>query len=105
MGTRECPYCGKMVYDRLTQCSHCRETLPEIRVASTSSPEATSKILRGLLCMFAAGVLGYLLTGSSGWKPPIHIPPVVITYLSPFLFLLGLGLGIHGLYLRHRAGS
>jgi len=29
----------------------------------------------------------------------------VIMYLSPFLFLLGLGLSLHGLYLRHKTAS
>jgi hypothetical protein len=105
MSTRECPFCGKPVYDRLIQCPYCRETLPEIRVASRLSSAGNGKILRGLFCMLAAAALGYLATGSGGWKPPIPIPPPVITYLSPLLFLLGLGLGLHGLYLRHKTAS
>ena len=36
MAHRECPFCGKLVYDQLTQCSHCRETLPEKRLANTA---------------------------------------------------------------------
>jgi len=105
MPTRECPFCGKQVYDRLIQCPYCREALPQVRVSGGASSPGTGKILRGIFCMLAAAVVGYIATGSSGWKPPIPIPPPVIMYLSPFLFLLGLGLSLHGLYLRRKAAS
>jgi hypothetical protein len=106
MAMRECPYCGKMVYDRLTQCNYCRERLPEITVRAASSPEAvggSGEIRRGLLSMLLAGVIGYFASGSSALALPIPVPPPVMTYLSPLLFLGGLCLCLHGFFLRHRA--
>jgi hypothetical protein len=105
MGSRECPYCGKRVYDQLTQCSYCRERLPEIRKPRpTTAPAAGGdRIRRGLLFMLAAAVIGYLAGGGNGWTFPVVVSPVVANYLLPLLFLSGLGLSLHGLYLRHLA--
>ena len=100
MASRECPYCGKMVYDRLTQCNYCRERLPEIRRVVTR-PTGGESIRRGLLFMLAAAVIGYFAGGASLWVLPVLVPPLVVSYLSPLLFLGGLGLSLHGLYLRH----
>jgi len=36
-------------------------------------------------------------------KLPVSVPPIVANYLSPLLFLGGLGLSLHGLYLRYRS--
>jgi hypothetical protein len=104
MALRECPYCGKMVYDRLTQCNYCRERLPEIRrPRSATRPLGGERIRRGLLFMLAAAVIGYFAGGASAWVLPVAVPPLVANYLSPLLFLSGLGLSLHGLYLRHGA--
>jgi len=105
MAKRECPYCGKMVYDQLTQCSYCREKLPETRQprSAIASPAGGDRIRRGLLFMLAAGVIGYFASGASGWTLPVQVLPVVANYFSPLLFLGGLGLSLHGLYLRHWA--
>lgn len=105
MAMRECPYCGKMVYDRLTQCTYCRERLPEIKVRDGGSPEAaggSGEIRRGLLFMLLAAVIGYFGSGSSALNLPVFVPRGVMIYLSPSLFLAGLGLSFHGLYLRLR---
>jgi hypothetical protein len=108
VATRECPYCGKIVFDQLKQCAYCRETLPEVRRPKTNSsgrPPGKDNIHRGLLFMLAAAVLGYFASGSSPLTPPIQVPPIVANYLAPLLFLSGLGLSLHGLYLRHRTSS
>jgi hypothetical protein len=104
MALRECPYCGKLVYDQLTQCSYCRETLPEMKVArAEAAPAGGDRIRRGLLFMLMAAVMGYFASGSSGWSLPVPVPQLVANYLLPLLFLSGLGLSLYGLYLRHRA--
>lgn len=107
MGMRECPYCGAMVYDRLKQCTQCRETLPEPKVAATGGGSAhvaggSDEIRRGLLFMLLAAVIGYFTSDSSPLTLPVFVPHVVIMYLSPLLFLSGLGLSAHGLYLHLR---
>jgi hypothetical protein len=105
MGMRECPYCGKMVYDRLTQCTKCRETLPPVKVTGRShaqASEGSNKIRRGLLFMLLAAVIGYFASGSSPFQIPVFVPHAVIVYLSPLLFLSGLGLSIQGVYLHLR---
>lgn len=103
MATRECPYCGRMVFDKLTQCNFCRERLPQMPTIklSSSGPSAGSQIRRGLLFMLAAASIGYFASGNSALMLPVQVPSAVATYLSPLLFLSGLGLSAHGLYLRH----
>lgn len=104
MALRECPYCGKLVYDRLTQCSYCRETLPETRFARAAAPpKGGDRIRRGLLFMLMAAVIGYFVSGSSLWELPVPVPQLVGHFLLPLLFLSGLGMSLHGLYLRHRS--
>ena len=105
MAMRECPYCGKMVYDRLTQCTQCRETLPPVKVTTGNrahTSEGSDKIRRGLLFMLLAAVIGYFTSGSSPFNVPVFVPHAVIVYLSPLLFLGGLGLTFHGVYLQLR---
>lgn len=106
MALRECPYCGKLVYDQLTQCSSCRETLPEARVPrAAAAPAGGDRIRRGLLFMLMAAVIGYFASGSSIWTLPVPVPSLLVNYLLPLLFLSGLGLSVHGLYLRHRTSN
>ncbi len=104
MATRECPYCGKIVFDKQTQCNYCRETLPEVRRprAATVSADGGDRIRRGLLFMLMAASIGYFTSSSSALTLPVSVPPAVTIYLSPLLFLSGLGLSLHGLYLRHK---
>ncbi len=106
MATRGCPFCGKEVYDRLSQCPYCRESLPyvpQIRSSSSSSSDGGAQIRRGLLCVLLATVIGYFAGGYSGWPLPIPILPVVTKYLSPLLFLSGFGLALHGYIQQHRS--
>ena len=106
MALRECPYCGKLVYDQLTQCSYCRETLPETKAPrATAAPAGGDRIRRGLLFMLMAAVMGYFVSGSSGWSLPMPVPQLVGYYLLPLLFLSGLGLSLYGVYLRHRSSN
>jgi hypothetical protein len=107
MATRECPFCGKTVYDRLTQCPYCRESLPVIPRARSGSggDGGGTQIRRGLLCVLLAALIGYFAGGysPSPMNLPIPIPPIVYKYLSPMLFLSGLGLTLHGYYLNFRS--
>jgi hypothetical protein len=107
MATRECPFCGKTVYERLTQCPYCREPLaaaPRTRHTSSHS-DGGQQIRRGLLCVLLAALIGYFAGGysPSPMNLPIPVLPVVSTYLSPLLFLGGMGLAVHGYYLNLRA--
>lgn len=103
MVIRECPFCGKKVSAKATQCGYCRETLPETRrVQAVATNDGGGAIRRGLLFMMLAAVIGYFAGGHSGLKLPIQILPVLNTYLTPLLFLSGFGLAVRGFYLRHR---
>jgi hypothetical protein len=107
MAARQCPFCGKSVSAHLKQCTHCREALPPAPRIQTEAPSVStggSQIRRGLLFMLLAAVIGYFAGGYSWLKLPIPvIVPVVTKYLSPLLFLSGLGLAIHGYYLQHKS--
>jgi hypothetical protein len=106
MARRECPFCGKSVSDRLTQCVFCRETLPELRRAAQQSRGAEgggAQVRRGLLAMLLAAVLGYFGGGYSALTLPFPLDPILTIYLSPLLFLSGLGLCIHGYFLEHKS--
>ncbi len=104
MVIRECPFCGKKVAAHAKQCGYCRETLPETpRLKSVPrSGAGGGEIRRGLLFMLMAAVLGYFAGGYSGLKLPIPVLPMLNTYLTPLLFLSGLGLAVRGFYLKHR---
>ena len=108
MVRRECPFCGKSVSAALTQCVFCRETLPPLprdasATASRVSSNGGSKIRRGMLYMLLAAVIGYFAGGYSAMALPFPLNPVLTTYLSPLLFLGGLGLSAHGYYLQHKS--
>lgn len=104
MIARQCPFCGKSVSVHLKQCAFCRETLPVTPRMRTESPARSggTQIRRGLLFMLLAAVIGYFAGGFSPFRVPIPVLPVVTKYLSPLLFLSGLGLAIYGHYLHHK---
>jgi len=52
--------------------------------------------------MLLATVIHYFVGGYSAMDLPIPIAPVVVVYLTPLLFLAGLGLALYGFYLRIR---
>jgi hypothetical protein len=98
--TRVCPYCGKLLRGDRPQCPQCRETLPEIRIVRVAPVAKRGQIRRGLLYMLLAAVIHYFAGGYSVMNLPFPIVPVVAVYLSPLLFLGGLGLTLYGCYLR-----
>jgi hypothetical protein len=107
MARRECPFCGKHVSDHLTQCVFCRETLPELKKAANAKESGGdgggAQVRRGLLAMLLAAVLGYFGGGYSALALPFPLDPILTIYLSPLLFLSGLGLCVHGYFLEHRS--
>jgi hypothetical protein len=76
--------------------------LPNIPVASRPHAERHGEVRRGLLYMLLAGVIHYFAGGYSTMNLPFPIDPVVTVYLSPLLFLSGLGFVVYGFYLRNR---
>jgi hypothetical protein len=52
--------------------------------------------------MLLAAVIHYFVAGYSAMDLPIPIAPVVVAYLTPLLFLGGLGLTLYGFYLRNK---
>jgi len=50
--------------------------------------------------MLLAAVIHYFAAGHSAMDVPFPIAPVVTVYLSPLLFLSGLGLTLYGFYSR-----
>jgi hypothetical protein len=77
--------------------------LPEIRVPEQRHVEKHSEIRRGLLYMLLAGVVHYFAGGYSAMNLPFPINPVVTVYLSPLLFVSGLGLIVYGFLTWKRA--
>ena len=104
MPTRQCPYCGKLVSDYLAECPHCHEAIPELRAAAPPrSDVGRRKIRQGLLYMLLAAVIHYFAGGYSAMKLPFLFSQVVTVYLSPLLFLGGLGLVLYGFHLHRKA--
>lgn len=103
--TRTCVYCGKPFAGHLNRCPFCREAVPEVRILRTGGgPDGRAQIRRGLLFMFLAAVIHYFAAGySAPLQVPVFVMPVVTDYLTPLLFLSGLGLTLYGLYLRIRS--
>jgi hypothetical protein len=105
--SRACVFCGKSMLSHLTRCPHCREDVPQMRMATAPTARIRTggreQIRRALLYMLLAGVIQYFAGGYSGLTPPIAIPDVVTTYLAPVVFLSALGLLIYGLYLRAKS--
>jgi hypothetical protein len=91
-----------LVSKNLTHCRYCRETLPDIRKVQVAPVGKRSQIRRGLLYMLLAAVIHFFAGGYSAMDLPYPIDPVVTVYLSPLLFLGGLGLTLYGLYIRNR---
>ncbi len=100
---RQCGYCGKYSPGNLTECPDCHEPFPEMRVASRPRAERRGEIRRGLLYMLLAAVIHFFAGEYSAMILPVQIAPVVTLYLSPLLFLGGLGFVVYGLYLQSRA--
>lgn len=101
--SRQCPFCGALVTEDAVSCYHCRETLPELAGGRTRNPAAGyTEIRRGILYMVLAGVMHYVLEYLAGAELPFEIPTLITEYLTPFLFLGGLGLFMYGWILKLR---
>jgi len=106
MATRQCPHCGKDVFDRMKQCPYGGEAMgpvPQIRGDRVRQADGGSKIRNGLLCILLAAVVHYFAGGYSAMQLPFPIQPIVTIYLSPLLLLCGVGLALFGFYLKQTA--
>lgn len=103
MGRRQCPFCGSIVDDEATSCYHCREAIPALSSGGMRDPAAGyHEIRRGLLYMILAGVIHYFASGFSDYLLPIEVPAMLTDYLTPLLFLGGLGFFLYGWILKLR---
>jgi hypothetical protein len=104
--TQRCAYCGKQMAAHLTQCPFCREAVPTVQVTrrSSSASDGHSQIRRGLLYMLLGAVIHYFAGGYGApiFQIPLPAPvmPLVTQYLTPLLFLGGLGFALYGLFLK-----
>ena len=99
--TRQCAFCGKRIGITLNQCPFCREMVPQVRLSRSHGSDGGAQVRKGLLYMLLAGVIHYFAAGyAMPFQLPVDILPLVTNYLSPLLFLGGLGLTLYGLILR-----
>jgi len=101
--TRLCPFCGKPISVRFTRCPICREEIPNVNVGGRGfRAEAREKMRRGLFYILLAAIIHYFAAGYSTFTVPVTIPAFVTAYLTPLLFLAGIGFEFYGgiLYLR-----
>jgi len=105
MDKRNCPFCGKPVVVNLDRCPHCREAIPKLQVSvhRGGSTDGRGNIRRGLLWALLAGVIYYFAGGHSGLKLPVEVPGFVNMYLTPLLFLAGVGMTLYGLFQQIRS--
>jgi hypothetical protein len=97
---RQCPYCGKSVAKHLVSCPHCREGVSQVQVKAAPPAAKKGQLGRGLLYMLLALVIRYAAEQASSMNLPFSIHPAVTSYLSPMLFLGGLGLALYGVLSR-----
>jgi hypothetical protein len=102
--TQRCAYCGKQMAARLPQCPYCREAVLTVQVSRRSGPSGGHQMRRGLLYMLLAAVIHYF---AGGYGAPIFllplpapVMPLLTQYLTPLLFLGGLGLTVYGFFLK-----
>ncbi|HMD08661.1 MAG TPA: hypothetical protein VKH63_14065 [Candidatus Acidoferrum sp.] len=101
--SRPCAYCGKPVPARMNRCPYCREEVSEVRLSSRTGRDGRREVRRGLIYMLLGAVIHYFAGGYSALTLPYPLNPVVTVYLSPVVFLGGLGMCLYGIYLRMRS--
>jgi hypothetical protein len=94
-----------MVTDIRTECPHCHAAIPQIEVTKRSDTQRSSEIRKGLLYVLLGAVIHYFAAGYSAFQLPVAIQPIVTVFLSPLLFLGGLGLTLHGFLLNRKSLS
>ncbi|MFQ5696574.1 MAG: hypothetical protein ACE5HB_11335 [Terriglobia bacterium] len=101
MGLRQCPFCGKATSDRLRDCTHCHETLPELRkraaAPSVSTGEGGPLIRRGLTYIVLGIAARYFLADDRFIALPAEFSSLVTTWGVPLLIFGGLGLLLYGI--------
>jgi hypothetical protein len=103
---RPCVFCGKPIGVQVAQCPFCREAIPQVQLSQRKGPDGRYQMRRGMLYMLLAGVIHYF---AAGYGKPIEIPlpapmlPLVTQYLTPLLFLGGLGMCVYGLFLKMKS--
>ena len=98
--TRRCPFCGVPVAVSLNRCPFCREEIQDIRIVGPGyNKEGRAQMRRGLLYILLAVTIHYFAAGYSGFQLPLAIPAFVTAYLTPLLFLAGVGFEVYGIYL------
>ena len=103
VASNPCAFCGKPVPSRLNRCPYCREEVPQVRLIARAGKDGRREIRRGLMYMLLASVIYYFAGGYSALPLPFPLTPLISTYLSPAVFLGGLGMCLYGLYLRIRS--
>jgi hypothetical protein len=101
--SRPCAYCGKPVPTRVNRCPYCREEVREVRLSVRVGKDGRREVRRGLIYMLLGAVIYYFGGGYSPMSLPVSLSPLVTTYLSPAVFLGGLGLFLYGVFLRIRS--
>ncbi len=71
--------------------------------ASRPGKDGRKEVRRGLIYMLLGAVIHYFAGGYSAIPLPYPLSPLVTTYLSPAVFLGGLGLCLYGVFLRIRS--
>jgi hypothetical protein len=105
---QRCAYCGKQMAAHLKQCPFCREAVPTVQVLRRTRPDGGgNQIRRGLLYMLLGAVIHYFAGGYGApiFRIPLPTPvmPLVTQYLTPLLFLGGLGYAVYGLILKAKS--
>jgi hypothetical protein len=103
VATNPCAFCGKPVPSGLNRCPYCREEVPQVRLTARPANNGRREIRRGLMYMLLGSVIHYFAGGYSAMTLPYPLNPLVTTYLSPVVFLGGLGMCLYGLFLRIRS--
>lgn len=96
MKFRQCPQCGRMAPIGLPECPHCKQEYPPLPAARRSPRVDGGELRRGLLYMTLAAVIHYFAGGYSSLALPVSIPAPVTVYMTPALFVLGLGFAVYG---------
>ena len=108
--TQRCAYCGKQMAAHLSQCPFCREAVPTVKFSplrKSSTSNGHDQIRRGLLYMLLGAVIHYFAGGYGApiFQIPLPAPvmPLLTQYLTPLLFLGGLGFTVYGLVLKAKS--